>query len=401
MSDTLDDLAAFLMHRTADPDTPEEERLSIFVLVEAYQEGDDPPAVAAALRTAALRYAGHHDYRPEWHPNRGDHAASTDPAAELPRLGPLRYTNTDLLRIAYYETGPDDGMPVLLLHGYPYDIHSFIDVIPQLAAAGHRVIVPYLRGHGPTTFLSADTPRSGQQGAIGADVVALLDALNIDRAVLAGFDWGGRAACVAAALWPDRCAGLVTVNSYLIQDISTAKTIPIRPDLEAGLWYFYYFLTQRGKAGLTANRSEVAKVIWKRNSPHWRFDEPTFQRAASAMDNPDYVEVVLHSYRHRLGAEAGFPAYEQIEAQLAPQPPITVPTVTLDGMADGNFPASDGTASAQHFSGPRVHHQVPNAGHNLPQEAPDAFANAVLEVQQLHTSDSAEQIAVQARSASS
>ncbi len=403
MTDTLDDLSAFLMHRTADPDTPEEERLSIFVLVNAYQEGDDQPAVETALRTAALRYAGYRDYRPEWHPNHGGNglfaADPAAPAAEAAQLGPLRYATTDVLRIAYYETGPDDGAPVLLLHGYPYDIHSFIEVIPQLAAAGHRVIVPYLRGHGPTTFRSAGTPRSGQQGAIGADVVALLDALDIGRAVLAGFDWGGRAACVAAALWPDRCAGLVTVNSYLIQDIDAAMTIPIRPDLEAGLWYFYYFLTQRGKAGLTANRSEIAKVIWKRNSPNWRFDEPTFQRAAAAMDNPDYVEVVLHSYRHRLGAEAGFAAYDDIEAQLAAQPPITVPTVTLDGTADGNFPAGDGTASTHHFTGSRAHRQIRDAGHNLPQEAPDAFTTAVLEVQNLHIAGRAASVEVASISA--
>jgi len=403
MSDSLDDLAAFLMHRTADPDTPEEERLSVFVLVEAYQEGDDPDAVVAALRTAALRYAGHRDYRPEWRPKLGANVAIADDSAarpaELPRLGPLRYATTDMLRIAYYETGPDDGAPVLLLHGYPYDIHSFIEVIPQLAAAGHRVIVPYLRGHGPTQFLSADTPRSGQQGAVGADVIALLDALDIGRAVLAGFDWGGRAACVAAALWPDRCAGLVSVNSYLIQDINAAMTTPIRPDLEAGLWYFYYFLTQRGKAGLAANRSEIAKVIWKRNSPNWRFDEATFQRAAGAMDNPDYVEVVLHSYRHRLGQAPGFPAYDKIETKLAAQPPITVPTVTLDGMADGNFPAGDGAASAPHFTGGRTHHQVPNAGHNLPQEAPDAFAAAVLEVQNLDIKDNAGSVGMRNSSA--
>ncbi len=297
-------------------------------------------------------------------------------------LGPLHHVRTDALDIAYYEAGSNAGSVVVLLHGFPYDIHSYVDVIPRLVAAGRRVVVPYLRGHGPTRFLDGNSPRSGQQAAIGADVIALMDALDIPRAVLAGYDWGGRAACVAAALWPDRCAGLVSVNGYLIQDISKAMT-PIRADLEAGLWYFYYFLTERGRAGLTANRRDIAQVIWTRNSPNWQFDQQTFRRAAAAFDNPDYVEVVIHSYRHRLGLAAGDPDYEQIEAKLAAQPPVTVPTVTLDGLADGNFPATDGTASAPHFTGPRAHHRVPNAGHNLPQESPGAFADAVLELDDL------------------
>ena len=382
MSDSSDDLAAFLMHRTTDPDMKEQERLSIFVLVAAYQEGDDPAKVTAGLRSAASRFAGYAGYRPEWQPTVEDEIALAGlpfavPTARLPELRPLRYAVTDVLKIAYYEAGDRDGDVVLLLHGYPYDIHSYVDVIPRLVSAGRRVIVPYLRGHGPTRFLSDTTPRSGQQGAIGADVIALMDALDIPRAVCAGYDWGGRAACVAAALWPQRCTGLVSVNSYLIQDINNAMT-PIRPDLEAGLWYFYYFLTPRGEAGLTANRSDIAEVIWKRNSPNWHFDEPTFQRAAAAFANPDYVQVVLHSYRHRLGLAPSYPPYQQIEIDLAAQPPITVPAITLDGLADGNFPATDGAASAHHFTGPRVHHRVPNAGHNLPQEAPDAFAGAVL-----------------------
>jgi pimeloyl-ACP methyl ester carboxylesterase len=302
----------------------------------------------------------------------------------LPRLEPLRYVRTDALDVAYFEAGPGDGEVVLLLHGFPYDIHSYVDVIPRLVAANHRVIVPYLRGHGPTRFLENSVPRSGQQAAIGSDVIALMDALAIPRAIVAGYDWGGRAACVAAALWPERCAGIVSVNSYLIQDISSAMT-PIRPDLEAGFWYFYYFLTERGRAGLTANRRDIARVIWTRNSPNWQFDEATLARAAVAFDNPDYVDVVLHSYRHRLGFAPGYPPYDQIEKRLASQPAITVPAVTLDGLADGNFPATDGSTSARHFTGPRVHHQVPNAGHNLPQEAPDAFAGAVLEVADLQS----------------
>jgi pimeloyl-ACP methyl ester carboxylesterase len=298
---------------------------------------------------------------------------------DLPRLEPLRYVRTGTLEVAYYEAGPSDGDAVLLLHGFPYDIHSYTGVIPLLAEAGCRVIVPYLRGHGPTRFLDPATPRSGQQAAIGTDVVDLMDALGIPRAIAAGFDWGGRAACVTAALWPERCAGLVSVGSYLIQDIATAMT-PVRPELEAGFWYFYYFLTERGRAGLTANRRQIARVIWARNSPDWHFDDATLERAAVAFSNPDYVEVVLHSYRHRLGAAPSCPPYDHAEKLLAAQPPIAVPAVTLDGLADGNFPATDGSLSAPHFTGPRAHHQVPCAGHNLPQEAPGPFARAVLEL---------------------
>jgi pimeloyl-ACP methyl ester carboxylesterase len=259
------------------------------------------------------------------------------------------------------------------------------DVLKRLSAAGQRVIVPYLRGHGPTRFRDPDAPRSGEQAAIGADVIALMDALHIPRAIFADYDWGARAACVAAALWPDRCAGIVSVNSYLIQDIAVAA-IPIRPDLEAGFWHFYYFLTERGRAGLQANRRAIARVIWKRTSPAWPFDDTLLDRAAVALENPDYVEVVLHSYRHRPGHANGYPPYAQIEETLAAQPPITAPAITLDGLADGNFPATDGRSTARHFTGPRVHHQVPGAGHNLPQESPDAFANAVLEVADLGSS---------------
>src|SRR5436305_3834560 len=236
-------------------------------------------------------------------------------SAPLPRLEPLRFVRTDALEVAYFEAGPSDGEVVLLLHGFPYDIHSYVDVIPRLEEAGHRVIAPYLRGHGPTRFLDSTAPRSGQQAAIGSDVIALLDALDIPRAILAGYDWGGRAAYVAAALWPERCAGIVSVNSYLIQDISLAM-IPIRPDLEAGFWYFYYFLTERGRAGLTANRRDIARVIWTRNSPNWHFDDATLDRTAVAFANPDYVDVVLHSYRHRLGYAPSSPPHDQIEKKL-------------------------------------------------------------------------------------
>ncbi|SDZ43057.1 alpha/beta fold hydrolase [Herbiconiux ginsengi] len=291
----------------------------------------------------------------------------------------LRTVQTRTLDVSYLETGPDDGAPVILLHGFPYDVESYREVAPRLAAEGRRVIVPYLRGHGPTRFLDPETPRSGQQAALGADVVEVMDALDIPRAVLAGYDWGGRAACVAAALQPDRVTGLVSVNGYLIHDIRAAMK-PLPPALEAGFWYFFYFLTDRGYAGLTANRRELAEVIWRRNSPEWPFDDATLDRTARSFENPDYVDVVIHSYRHRLGAAPGAPEYEAAEQALAALPAISVPTITLDGMADGNFPATDGSASAPHFSGPREHRQVPHAGHNLPQEAPDAFAAAVRDV---------------------
>ncbi len=290
-----------------------------------------------------------------------------------------RQVHADVLDVGYFEAGPSGGPVVLLLHGYPYDVHSFVDVAPTLAARGCRVVVPYLRGHGSTRFLEASTPRAGQQGAIGADVIALMNALRIPKAVLAGFDWGGRAACVAAALWPDRCKGLVSVNSYLIQDITHAMS-PVPAKIESALWYQYYFQTERGRRGLQADRRGVARVIWSRNSPSWRFDEATFERTALAFDNPDYVEVVIHSYRHRLGLAPGYTAYEEIERKLAAQPEITVPAITLDGLADGNYPATDGSSTAAKFAGPRTHHRVPDAGHNLPQEAPVAFADAVMEL---------------------
>jgi pimeloyl-ACP methyl ester carboxylesterase len=299
-----------------------------------------------------------------------------------PRLAPLHQVKTDLLDIAYYEAGPVDGDVVILLHGWPYDINSYINVAPNLASDGYRVIVPYLRGNGPTTFLYTDTFRSGQQAALGADIIALMDALQIPKAIFAGYDWGGRGACVAAALWPERCSGLVSVNSYLIQDLSVAW-VPLVPAIEAGFWYFYYFLTPRGAAGLTQNFKEIARVVWTKNSPQWDFTESDLDRAATTYNNPDYVDVVLHVYRVRLLYAPGDPAYAELEARLLQQPPITVPAVTLDGLADGNFPPTNGSTSAIHFTGPRVHHQVPGAGHNLPQEAPIAFTDAVREVASL------------------
>jgi pimeloyl-ACP methyl ester carboxylesterase len=295
------------------------------------------------------------------------------------RLEPLHHVDAGVLNIAYHEAGPPDGPVVMLLHGFPYDIHSYVDVAPLLAAQGCRSIVPYLRGYGATRFRDAATPRSGEQAAIGADLMALMDALGIGRAVFAGYDWGGRAACVAAALWPDRCAGLVSVNGYLIQDIAKAM-VPAPPEREVPLWYQYYFQLERGRAGLAANRREIAGILWKQWSPNWHFDDVTLERTVAAHDNPDYVDVVIHSYRHRFGLADGDPHYADIQRRLASLPVITVPTITLDGNGDGVVPATDGSASAAKFTARRAHRVIPNAGHNLPQEEPEAFAAAVMEL---------------------
>jgi pimeloyl-ACP methyl ester carboxylesterase len=309
-------------------------------------------------------------------------STSVRSAARLPsskRLEPLRHIDAGVLNIAYYEDGPKDGPVVMLTHGFPYDIHSFVDVAPQLAAQGCRVVVPYVRGYGPTRFLDAATLRSGEQAAVGADLIALMDALDIKRAVVAGYDWGGRAACVVAALWPERCIGLVSVNSYLIQNIAKAM-VPAKAQFEAAYWYQYYFQIERGVAGLAANRREIAKLLWRQWSPHWHFDEACFERTAVAHDNPDYVDVVIHSYRHRYGLAAGDPRYADLQRRLAALPVITVPTVTLDGDADGVAPATDGSASAAKFTGGRSHRVITGAGHNLPQEEPEAFVAAVMEL---------------------
>jgi pimeloyl-ACP methyl ester carboxylesterase len=300
-------------------------------------------------------------------------------ASSSRRLEPLRHVDAGVLDIAYYEEGPADGPVVMLMHGFPFDIHSYVDVAPMLAAKGCRTIVPYLRGYGPTRFRDQATPRSGEQAAVGADLIALMDALDIKRAVFSGYDWGGRAACVAAALWPDRCTGLVSVNSYLIQDIARFM-IPAKPEREVALWYQYYFQLERGRAGLAANRREIAKLLWKQWSPNWHFDDATFERTAVAFDNPDYVDVVIHSYRHRFGLADGDPQYADLQRRLAALPVIPVPSITLDGDGDGVAPANDGTASAAKFTGNRSHRVIPHAGHNLPQEEPEAFADAVVEL---------------------
>ena len=291
----------------------------------------------------------------------------------------LTKINAGVLEISYVESGPQDGAPVFLMHGFPYDVHAYAEVAPILAAAGCRVIVPYLRGFGPTRFLNAETPRSGEQAALGADLLALMDSLSIPQAVLAGYDWGGRAACVVAALWPERCSGLVSFNSYNIQNIARAM-VPDAPESEHMLWYQYYFHSERGRVGLEKDRRAVTRLLWKLWSPTWNFSNETFERSAAAFDNPDFVDVVIQSYRHRFALAAGDPAYFDIEARLAKQPAISVPSITFDGADDGVRAPSQAGASAQNFTGSRSHRVVPGVGHNMPQEVPEVFAAAVLEL---------------------
>lgn len=291
----------------------------------------------------------------------------------------LNHIATSLLDIAYDEQGERDGWPVVLLHGFPYDIHAYDDVTPRLVSQGARVIAPYLRGYGPTRFLSPTTLRSGQQAALGADLLSLLDALHIGQAVLGGYDWGGRAACIVAALYPSRARGLVSVNGYNIQNIANA-TQPDDPEKEYRLWYQYYFHGERGRAGLTENRRAFCRLLWSLWSPTWHFDTDTYARSAAAFDNPDFVDVVIHSYRHRFGLVEGDAQFDDMERRLSAMPPITVPTITLDGDDDGVSPPGGRQTSLTRFTGRHEHRAVPNAGHNLPQEAPEAFARAVLDV---------------------
>jgi pimeloyl-ACP methyl ester carboxylesterase len=289
----------------------------------------------------------------------------------------MRFVETATLRVAYEEAGPPDGTPVVLLHGFPYDIRAFDAVVPALAQAGCRVVVPYLRGFGPTRFLSDATPRSGEQAALGADLLGLLDALALGPAILGGYDWGGRAACVVAALWPERARGLVTVEGYNIQDIAASAT-PALPEQEYRYWYQYYLHAERGRAGLAADRRAFCRLLWQLWSPGWTFDDKTFERTAASFDNPDFVDVVVQSYRHRFGLAPGDPALAGIEQRLAQQPAITVPTVALHGDNDGVSPSVQSEGHARHFTGPYTRQFVPGAGHNLPQEAPGSFALAVL-----------------------
>jgi pimeloyl-ACP methyl ester carboxylesterase len=308
-------------------------------------------------------------------------------APKLPAITPgtntsfrsLKQIDAGVLNIGYAEDGPADGAPVVLLHGWPYDIYSYVDVAPILASAGYRVIVPYLRGYGTTRFLSDATPRNGQQAAIAVDITALMDALKIGKATIAGYDWGARTANIIAALWPERCKAMVSVSGYLIGSQEINK-MPLPPKAELEWWYQFYFATDRGQAGYEKYRRDFSKLIWQLASPQWHFDDATFDRSAASFDNPDHVRIVIHNYRWRLGLAEGEPQYDDLEKRLAQFPAIRVPTITLESDANG-APHPDASAYAKKFSGRYAHRVITGGiGHNLPQEAPSAFAEAVVEV---------------------
>ncbi len=294
-------------------------------------------------------------------------------------FGPVQQIDAGPLNVGYVEVGPPNGPPVVLLHGWPYDIHSYAEVAPALGAAGHRVVVPFLRGYGTTRFVSDDTMRNGQQSALAVDVIDLMDALGIESATVAGFDWGARTANVVAALWPERCTAMVSVSGYLIGNVEANKA-PLVPAAELSWWYQYYFATERGRAGYDKYRHEFAKLIWHTASPRWDFDDATFDRTAASFDNPDHVDIVIDNYRWRLGLAPGESQYDDLEEQLARGPVITVPTITLEGDANG-APHPDPTAYATKFSDKYAHRTISGGvGHNLPQEAPAPFVEAVREV---------------------
>jgi pimeloyl-ACP methyl ester carboxylesterase len=291
----------------------------------------------------------------------------------------LKQIDAGLLNVGYAEAGPAGGQPVILLHGWPYDIYSFVDVAPLLASAGHRVIVPYLRGYGATRFLSDTTVRNGQPSAIATDIIALMDALKIEKATVAGFDWGARTANIMAALWPERCKAMVSVSGYLIGSQQAGK-MPLPPKTELQWWYQFYFATERGREGYDKYRRDFSRLIWELASPQWHFDDATFERSATAFDNPDHVAIVVHNYRWRLGLAEGEAKYDDLEKRLAPGPVITVPTITMEGDANG-APHPEPAAYARMFSGRYSHRTIKGGiGHNLPQEAPEAFAEAIITV---------------------
>ena len=320
----------------------------------------------------------------------GNALADEIQTAQLPAIkpgtntsfGPLKQIDAGLLNVGYAEAGPADGPAVILLHGWPYDIHSFVDVAPLLASAGYRVIVPYLRGYGTTRFLSSETLRNGQQSVVAVDLIALMDALKIEKATLAGFDWGARTADIVAALWPERCKALVSVSGYLIGSQAAGKA-PLPPAAELQWWYQYYFATERGRVGYDKYRRDFAKLIWRLASPKWDFDDATFDRSAASFDNPDHVAIVIHNYRWRLGLADGEAKYDDLEKKLAEGPVIAVPTITMEGDANG-APHPDAAAYRNKFSGKYAYRLIKGGvGHNLPQEAPQAFAEAVVAAAQV------------------
>jgi pimeloyl-ACP methyl ester carboxylesterase len=316
----------------------------------------------------------------------GSADAKTKPA-DLPTVKPgtntsfaaLKQIDAGLLNVGYAEAGPSSGPAVILLHGWPYDIYSFVDVAPLLASAGYRVIIPYLRGYGTTRFLSGQTLRNGQQSVVAIDIIALMDALKLQKAIIAGFDWGARTANIIAALWPERCKAMVSVSGYLIGS-QASNEIPLPPKAELAWWYQYYFATERGRAGYEKYRHDFAKLIWQLASPKWDFDDATFDRSAASFDNPDHVGIVIHNYRWRIGLAEGEPKYDDLEKRLAQAPVITVPTITLEGDANG-APHPDPSSYAKRFSGKYANRTITGGiGHNLPQEAPEAFAKAIVDV---------------------
>ncbi|KAI7977419.1 hypothetical protein EIK77_004835 [Talaromyces pinophilus] len=310
-------------------------------------------------------------------------AITTASDASPPHLTPLKYANTStLLNVAYYEAGPSNGSAVILVHGFPYSIDAFASVVPLLTEQGYRVIVPYLRGYGETSFLHPYTPRSAEQAALGSDLIALMDAIHIDKAIFAGYDWGTVVVNVAAAVWPERCNGHVAANSYLIQNRSTAW-VPLDPDSEALRWYYYVFLTARGAAGLASDPKGWARSLWQKNSIGWNFTEAYLDLTATAFENPDYVDIVLNFYRNRLLYAPGDPAYADLAARLDAQPPISVRSVTFDPENSVVFPPTNGTATAKYFTGPRCHFELPGVGENVPYQAPETFANAIFAVDDL------------------
>jgi pimeloyl-ACP methyl ester carboxylesterase len=307
-------------------------------------------------------------------------SALAAPPGSRTSFASLKQVDAGALNVGYAEEGPADGAPVILLHGWPYDIHSYVDVAPLLAARGYRVLVPYLRGYGSTQFLSADTVRNGQQAALAQDIVAFMDALKIQRAVIGGFDWGARTADILAAVWPERVKALVSVSGYLIVNV-VANQRPLSPQAEHGWWYQYYFATQRGVDGYRENTHDFNKLIWQEASPLWKFDDATYDRTATAFTNPDHVDVVIHNYRWRLQLAPGEPQYDDLDRTLATSPPISVPTITIGSDFDG--PAKDGASYRTMFTGPYAHRVLDGIGHNVPQEAPRQFADAVIAVDQL------------------